>query len=131
MGVWLAVAAGGALGSIARHGVNHLQRTYLLSTQFPVATMTVNLIGCFVIGFLSGINPQRMAFFRFHWREFLIVGVLGGFTTFSTFGLDTYTLARAHASTLAGVNVGIQVAGGLAAVWLGHAVAVATGLARA
>jgi CrcB protein len=131
MGVWLAVAAGGALGSVARHGVNHLQRTYLLSTHFPVATMTVNLIGCFAIGFLGGVNPQRMAFFRFYWREFLVVGVLGGFTTFSTFGLDTYTLARAHSSSLAGANVGIQIVGGLASVWLGHAVAVAAGLAKA
>ena len=131
MGVWLAVAMGGALGSMARHGVNHLQRTFLLSTQFPVATMTVNLVGCFAIGFLAGINPQRVPFFRFYWREFLVVGVLGGFTTFSTFGLDTYTLARAHSSTLAALNVGVQVVGGLAAVWLGHAVAIAAGLAKA
>ena len=131
MGVWLAVAMGGELGSMARHGVNHLQRTFLLSTHFPVATMTVNLVGCFAIGFLSGINSQRIPFFRFYWREFLVVGVLGGFTTFSTFGLDTYTLARAHSSTIAALNVGVQVVGGLAAVWLGHAVAMASGLARA
>jgi CrcB protein len=131
MGVWLAVAVGGALGSLARHGVNHLQRTYLLSTQFPVATMTVNLTGCFIIGFLSGISPQRIPFFRFYWREFLIVGVLGGYTTFSTFGLDTYTLARAHSAAVAGLNIGVQVGGGLAAVWLGHAVALAAGLTKA
>ena len=131
MGVWLAVAVGGALGSMARHGVNHLTRTYLLATNFPVATMTVNLIGCFAIGFLAGVSPQRIPFFRFYWREFAIVGVLGGFTTFSAFGLDTYTLARAHASTLAGLNVGVQVVGGLAAVWLGHAAAVMAGLSKA
>jgi len=131
MGVWLAVAFGGALGSVARHGVNHLTRVYLLTTPFPVATVTVNLIGCFAIGFLSGVNPQRIPFFRFYWREFVIVGVLGGFTTFSTFGLDTYTLARAHSSSMAGMNVGVQVVGGLAAVWLGHAAAVMTGLSKA
>ena len=68
---------------------------------------------------------------RFYWREFLVVGVLGGFTTFSTFGLETYVLARTHASTLAIVNIGIQVVAGLAAVWLGHLVAVASGLSKA
>jgi CrcB protein len=130
MGVWLAVAVGGALGSMARHGVNHLARAQLLTTRLPVGTVTVNLVGCLLIGFLSGINPQRIPFFRFYWREFLIVGVLGGFTTFSTFGLDTYTLGRAHATSLASINVAVQVVGGLTAVWLGHVLAAGLGLAE-
>jgi CrcB protein len=131
MGVWLAVGFGGALGSMARHGVNHMMRAQALTMRLPVATMTVNLVGCFLIGFLSGISPQRIPFFRFYWREFLVVGVLGGFTTFSTFGLDTYALARAQAPALAVVNVGVQLVGGLAAVWVGHATAAVFGLTRA
>jgi CrcB protein len=54
------------------------------------------------------------------WREFVLVGVLGGFTTFSTFGLDTFLLARTHSGTQAAVNVVIQVFGGLAGVSLGY-----------
>lgn len=55
-----------------------------------------------------------------HLREFIFVGLLGGFTTFSTFGLDTFPLARTHSAGPAAVNVAIQVVGGLAAVWLGY-----------
>jgi CrcB protein len=55
-----------------------------------------------------------------YWREFVFVGILGGFTTFSTFGLDTLLLARSHAAGWAALNVGGQVAGGLLAVWLGY-----------
>ena len=56
----------------------------------------------------------------FHWREFVFVGLLGGFTTFSTFGLDTFLLARTHSVGYALLNVGLQVVGGLAAVWVGY-----------
>ena len=115
---WLAVAIGGALGSVARHGVNHLAQVYAL-TRFPFGTVAVNLVGCFVIGLLSGLIASERIAIPPHWREFVFVGILGGFTTFSTFGLDTFVLARGSVSS-ALLNVGVQVIGGLLAVWVGY-----------
>ena len=119
MGVWIAVAVGGALGSVARHGVNHLVQARWFSDRFPAGTATVNLLGCLAIGLLSGLVAADRITVRPYWREFVYVGVIGGFTTFSTFGLDTLVLARSS-SVAALINVGIQVVGGLTAVWAGH-----------
>jgi CrcB protein len=85
----------------------------------PVATMTVNIGGCFLIGLLAGLLASNRITLRFYWREFVFVGVLGGFTTFSTFGLDTITLVRTGAGTTAIWHAGLQVAAGLAAVMCG------------
>jgi CrcB protein len=123
MGAWVAVAIGGAIGSVARHGVNHLLHVRLLNTRFPIATVAVNLIGCFVIGLLAGLLASNRISVPFYWREFVFVGVLGGFTTFSTFGLDTFILSRTYSSDAALVNVLVHMAGGLAAVWLGYRIA--------
>jgi len=117
--VWLAIAAGGALGSVARHGVNVLVHGRWPLLRFPLATLIVNVLGCLVIGVLAGLVMSDRITLRFYWREFLFVGILGGFTTFSTFGLDTITLARAHSSSAAVWNVVAQVALGLLAVRLG------------
>jgi CrcB protein len=120
MGAWIAVALGGALGSVARHAVNHVVHGYLLTTRFPVGTVVVNLVGCFVIGVLAGAIASHRFAFPFYWREFIFVGVLGGFTTFSTFGLDTFTLGATDSLASAVLNVAIQVIGGLLAVWVGY-----------
>jgi CrcB protein len=104
-----------------RHGVNHLAHGWALTSRFPAATVIVNLAGCFIIGALAGALAADRIALRAHWREFVFVGLLGGFTTFSTFGLDTFTLARTHSAGLAAINVAAQVAGGLVAVWLGYA----------
>lgn len=120
MGAWVAIAIGGALGSLARHGVNHLVHVRLLTTRFPLGTVIVNLVGCFVIGLLAGTLASNRITLRFYGREFLIVGVLGGFTTFSTFGLDTFMLARTDSPGAALVNATVQTCGGLAAVWVGY-----------
>jgi CrcB protein len=117
---WLAVALGGALGSLARHGMNHVLHTRWLTTRFPLGTVAVNLAGCFIIGLLAGMIAAERISLRLHWREFVFVGLLGGFTTFSTFGLDTFVLARTSSMPQAALNVGLQVAGGLAAVWAGY-----------
>ena len=116
--VWLAIAVGGALGSVARHGVNVLIHDRWPLLRFPLATLIVNVAGCLIIGVLAGLVMAERIELRFYWREFLLVGVLGGFTTFSTFGLDTITLARAH-SNAALLNVAGQVLLGLLAVKLG------------
>jgi fluoride exporter len=124
---WLAVAIGGAIGSVARHGVNHLAATYALATRFPFGTVAVNLVGCFVIGLLSGLIASGRIALPHYWREFAFVGLLGGFTTFSTFGLDTFVLARTHSVGYAAINVTVQVVGGLFAVWLGYRLGLPTG----
>lgn len=116
---WVAVAIGGALGSLARHGVNHLVHGQWPLMRFPLATLVVNVIGCFVIGLLAGLVISDRIVLRFYWREFLFVGVLGGFTTFSTFGLDTLTLIRIHSSAAAVWNVAGHVGAGLMAVQAG------------
>jgi fluoride exporter len=125
MGAWIAVAAGGALGSIARHGVNHLVQSRWLTARFPIGTAAVNLTGCLVIGLLAGLIASNRLVVGLYWREFVFVGVLGGFTTFSTFGLDTFMLTQTHSGAYAFLNVALQVIGGLAAVWAGYALGVA------
>jgi CrcB protein len=117
---WVAVAIGGALGSIARHAVNRLVHEQWLTTRFPAATIVVNVTGCFVIGLLAGLVAAERIALRVHWREFIFVGMLGGYTTFSTFGMDTFLLTRTHSVGYAAINIVSQVAGGLAAVWVGY-----------
>jgi fluoride exporter len=117
---WMAVGLGGALGSMARHGVNHLVHAAGGMGRFPAATLVVNLAGCFAIGVLAGLLASGRIALRYEWREFVFVGVLGGFTTFSTFGLDTFVLARTGASAQAAANVFAQVLGGLLVLWLGY-----------
>jgi fluoride exporter len=121
MGVWIAVAVGGALGSVARHAVNHIVHTYWLTTRFPIGTAVINVTGCFVIGLLTGLIASNRLVLRFYWREFVFVGVLGGYTTFSTFGLDTHTLLQTDSSHAAVAYVAANMIGGLAAVWFGYA----------
>ena len=117
--VWLAIAVGGALGSVARHGVNVLVHGRWPLMRFPLATLVVNVVGCLVIGVLAGLVMSERIALRIYWREFLFVGILGGFTTFSTFGLDTVTLARTQSLGPAMWNVAAQVGLGLIAVWVG------------
>ena len=117
--VWLAIAVGGALGSVARHGVNVLVHGRWPMARFPFATLIVNVAGCLIIGLLAGLLMSERLALRFYWRECLFVGILGGFTTFSTFGLDTITLARTHSMSAALWNVTAHVVIGLLAVQAG------------
>ena len=118
----LLVGIGGALGSVSRY----LLGTWILSVSrsidFPYGTLTVNLIGCFVIGFLSQLAEARGAFTS-ESRALIFVGILGGFTTFSSFGNDTINLLHDGESFNALANVGANVILGLLLVWLGRTAA--------
>jgi CrcB protein len=118
---WIAIAVGGALGSMARHAVNQLA-----DGRFPAGTVIVNLLGSLVIGLLAGMLAGNRIAMPAQWRQFVFVGLLGGFTTFSTFALETLVLARTQPAAYAVVNVGLQVAGGLAAVWAGYRLGLGT-----
>ena len=119
MFAWIAVGLGGALGSIARHGVNRIVHQHWPGLRFPLGTVVVNVIGCCIIGMLAGFVISGRLPMRFYWREFIFVGILGGFTTFSTFGLDTITLLRTGASGQAMLNIFIHLMGGLGGVYVG------------
>lgn len=118
----LYVAFGGALGSVSRYLVGTWVQTASKSIDFPYGTLTVNLIGCFVIGFLSQLADTRGAFTP-ESRALVFIGVLGGFTTFSSFGNDTLNLLRDGETVNALANVGANVIVGLILVWIGRSVA--------
>ena len=116
------IGAGGALGSIARYVLSGLVQTLARSETFPVGTLAVNIFGCFVIGVLSYLADSRGAFTA-DTRAFLMVGLLGGFTTFSAFGNETMNLLRDAERWLASLNVVAHVVVGIGAVWAGRATA--------
>ena len=118
----LLVGTGGALGSIFRYLLGTWAQTASRSIDFPYGTLAVNLIGCFVIGFLSQLAEARGAFTS-ESRALVFVGILGGFTTFSSFGNDTVNLLRDGETFNALANVGANVILGLMLVWLGRAAA--------
>ena len=117
--IWLLVGAGGAVGSIARHGLNRIIHQQNLASTFPLGIFLINVLGSALIGVLAGAIASGRFPLSFEARTFLIVGVLGGFTTFSSFSFDTLALVRNGHVGQAVWNVGGQVGLSLAAVWLG------------
>lgn len=115
------IAIGGAFGSVLRYLVSGwVQR--LTPGVFPIGTMVVNLSGCVVIGFLAALLTGPLVV-REEYRVGLLVGVLGGYTTFSSFSLDTNRLADSGQFLSASANVLLSVGVGLAATWVGARVA--------
>ena len=86
------VGLGGAIGSITRFMLYHISLRLGLE-NFPLGTFIVNVLGCLILGILVGFDNGRI-FYNVHLRSLFVVGVLGGFTTFSTFGLETYELFK-------------------------------------
>jgi CrcB protein len=117
-GIW-AVAAGGALGSLARHGVN-IAIAQVAGRPVPYATAVVNIVGSGVIGVLAGLIASGRLTMLPTMRAFVFVGLLGGFTTFSSLMLDTLTLTHANDRTLALSNVIGQTVIGLAVVFAAY-----------
>ena len=116
------VAIGGALGSVSRYLLGTWTQSISKSIDFPYGTLAVNLIGCFVIGFLSQLAEARGAFTS-ESRSFVFIGILGGFTTISSFGNDTINLFRDGETFNALANIGANVIVGLLLVWLGRTIA--------
>jgi len=116
------VGIGGFIGSLFRFGVSGFVHRLLPFAAFPYGTLAVNVSGCLVIGILSGLAESRQVIGP-ELRLFLFLGVLGGFTTFSTFGYETIELLRDAEHFRAGANVALHIAVGLLAVWLGYAFA--------
>ena len=116
--IWLAVGAGGALGSMLRHGVNVLS-AHVLGRPGPYATAMVNIAGSLVVGALAGLIAGGRLHETPAMRAFVFVGILGGFTTFSSLMLDSLTLAEGHQVSAALLNVAGQVVFGYAAAYAG------------
>ena len=89
---WLLIAVGGAVGSMARYGTGSLLLRVTERTLFPWGTLAVNLIGCLIIGYLNGVLDDRLI--RPELRFLAVIGFLGGYTTFSTFGWETAAFLR-------------------------------------
>ena len=115
----LLVGAGGFIGSIGRYLLAGAVHQVLHGSTFPYGTMVVNIIGCFAIGCLNGLAEARQTLVP-EVRVFLLIGLLGGFTTFSTFGYETIALMRDSQVGAALANVLLQVTVGLLCVWLGY-----------
>jgi len=117
----LLVGCGGFLGAVARYLLGGAVHRLVQAPVFPFGTLVVNVSGCLAIGFLGGLADERGALSP-GVRVFLLIGVLGGYTTFSSFGYETFQLVRDGEMLPAVANVLLQVVTGLAAVWAGHSV---------
>ena len=118
--LYLIVFLGAGLGGALRHGVN-VASTRLFGFSFPYGTLIVNVVGSFAMGLLAGYFAYRPGIPQ-HMRLFLTTGILGGFTTFSTFSLDAAVLVERHSFGLAAGYLVGSVTAGLAALFLGLAV---------
>ncbi len=114
----LFVGVGGFFGSIGRYLLSGAVYQMFPNLHFPIGTTVVNVLGCFLIGIATALVDVRNLLSP-EVRVFLMIGMLGGFTTFSTFGYETITLLRDGAFFTGLANVLIQVIVGISAVWLG------------
>jgi CrcB protein len=116
-GFW--VAMGGAIGAAARYALSSWLLPYSLSSKFPWPTFAVNVLGCLMAGVLMAVMS------KYEWntpgvRLFLLTGVLGGFTTFSAFGLETFELIKRGEPAMALLYVAASVLAGVAALALAY-----------
>jgi CrcB protein len=119
--LWLFI--GGGVGTLARWGVSGFVAHHWGET-FPVGTLVINVTGSFSIGLFAGLTgPEGRWLAPAVFRQFFMLGICGGYTTFSSFSLQTLSLAQDGEWLKAGANVFLSVALCLAGVWLGHALA--------
>lgn len=115
----LAIGSGGFIGAIARYLLSTAVQYAVKPEQFPIGIFIVNILGCFLIGLLVALFELK-SWMNVELRLFVFVGVLGGFTTFSTFINDSLLLGKEGAFLAALLNMGGQVLIGLLCVWLGY-----------
>ena len=116
------VGAGGFIGAVCRYFLSGFLQRSAGAMGFPYGTLAVNMIGCLAIGIVVGLIDARQSLHP-EFRVFLLVGVLGGFTTYSTFGLETFALLKDAEFLRAVANVMVHVVLGLSLVWLGYSLA--------
>jgi CrcB protein len=114
----LIIGSGGFLGSVARYLVSQLNLTVSFHS-IPVGTLLVNITGCLVIGFLTGIAEKSLILTP-EWRLFLMVGLCGGFTTFSAFANENLTLIHNGQMLAVLLYTGLSIFLGFIAVYLGY-----------
>lgn len=118
----LLVGLGGFVGSALRYGLGGWIARARSGWGFPVETLVINVTGCLAIGFLAGLAETR-GVFTGATRALVFMGLLGGYTTFSSFGYETFQLMRDGQFGWALLSVALQVTLGLTGVWLGDALA--------
>ena len=117
-----AIGLGGCIGAVSRYLISGWVQERSGSIAFPYGTLTVNLMGCFIIGVLSFLIESR-SFLSVETRAFLLIGLLGSFTTFSTFGNETLVLLRGGRMGMAAAYAGTHLFLGIIMVWLGNVLA--------
>jgi len=113
----IAIAVGGALGSVMRYGLSTWVHSFA-GRGFPYGTLAVNVLGCLAMGVLFVLLVERMGASAV-WRAGLLIGVLGGFTTFSTFSIETFNLIEQGAMAKAAGNMAASLVLCVGATWLG------------
>ena len=124
MQFYLWIGFGSALGGMARYWCTGVMAR-LLGETFPWGTLLVNVLGSLIIGFFATATaPDGRLFVGAEMRQFFMIGLLGGYTTFSSFSLQTLSLLNDGEWLYAGLNIGLSVIVCLLAVWIGHSIAV-------
>lgn len=112
------VGTGGFIGAVCRYAMSSYVQRSIPTAVFPYGTLIVNMLGCLLIGLAIGYAESRQIFGE-DFRRFVLIGVLGGFTTYSTFSYETLALVHNAEILRAVANVGVHIVFGLALVWLG------------
>lgn len=119
MGMYVWVAIGGAIGTVGRFWLSGVVAR-LIGETFPWGTLVINVTGSFIIGFFATLaGPDGRLYAASSTRQFVMTGICGGYTTFSSFSLQTLNLANDGEMLRAGANVGLSVVLCLLAVWAG------------
>jgi len=119
----LIIGIGGFIGAILRYLISGYVQHLTKSIGFPYGTLFVNILGCFIIGVLFHLSDMH-GVFSSQSRSLIFIGILGSFTTFSTFGNESMSLFRDSENVMAMLNITSHIVLGLGAVWLGRALSI-------